>query len=367
MSRRSFVGAMGLGLAAGLTGKAARAAQTGPEIKWRLAASYPKNTDILLGGPKQVAQRVAEATNNRFQIQVFAAGEIVPGLQVLDAVQNGTVECGHSASYYYVGKNPALAFDTTLPFGLNTRQQNAWVNVGGGQALLNDLFKTFNIYPIPCGNTGAQMGGWYRNEIKSLSDLKGLKMRISGIAGQVLAKLGVIPQQLAGGDVYSALEKGSIDAAEWVGPYDDEKLGLYRVAKHYYYPGFWEGSAMTSLYINRKQWDELPPDYRAIVQAACAEANLAMTARFDALNPAALKRLVAAGAKLHAFPRDILEAAEKAAFELYDEIAAANPEFRKIYIPWLAFRRDVQLWFRIGENYFDNFNSTNRVTSKYLS
>ncbi len=261
MKRRSFVKSAGLGLAASAAvgGVAAPAiAQSQPEIKWRLAASWPKSLDTLFGGADFLAKRVAEATDNKFQIRTFAGGEIVPALQVLDAVQNNTVELGHTAAYYYVGKDPTFTFDGTVPFGLNTRQQNAWYTHGGGGELLRDFYKGYNIYPIPAGNTGAQMGGWYRKEIKTVEDLKGLKFRIGGWAGSVLTKLGVVPQMLAGGDIYPALEKGTIDAAEWVGPYDDEKLGFYKIAKYYYYPGWWEGTAQLTLYVNLDQWNKLP-------------------------------------------------------------------------------------------------------------
>ena len=245
MERRKFLG----GATAGAAAVAALAAsfpkpaiaENLPEIKWRLASSYPKNLDTIFGALDRMCQRIAAATDGKFQIRPFAAGEIVPGLQVLDAVQNGTVEAGQTASYYYVGKDPTFAFDCAVPFGLNARQQNAWMYVGGGLELMRDFFKDYNIVQFPAGNTGAQMGGWFRTEIKSVDDLKGLKFRIAGIAGKVLASLGVVPQQIAGGDIYPALEKGTIDAAEWVGPYDDEKLGFYKVAKYYYYPGFWEG------------------------------------------------------------------------------------------------------------------------------
>src|SRR5713101_1454042 len=237
MKRRKFITTAAIG---GVSAAALAAsfpkpaiAQSQPEIKWRLASSFPKSLDTLYGGAEQVAKRVAEATDNKFQIRTFAGGEIVPALQVLDAVQNNTVEMGHTASYYYVGKDMTFGLDCTIPFGMNARQQNAWMTHGGGLELLRAFFKDYNVYNIPAGNTGAQMGGWYRKEIKTLDDLKGLKFRIgSGMAGAIMSKLGVVPQTIPGGDIYPALEKGTIDAAEWVGPYDDEKLGFYKVAKY---------------------------------------------------------------------------------------------------------------------------------------
>src|SRR5579871_1370671 len=306
MRRRSFIAAGGVGLA-GAALAAPAIAQSQPEIKWRLAASWPKSLDTLYGGAEFLAKRVAEATDDKFQIRVFAGGEIVPALQVLDAVQNNTVEMGHTASYYYVGKDPTFGFDCTLPFGMNARQMNAWMTHGGGMALLRDFFKGYNIVNIPAGNTGAQMGGWYRKEIKTVDDLKGLKFRIAGLAGAILTKLGVVPQVIAGGDIYPALEKGTIDAAEWVGPYDDEKLGFYKVAKYYYYPGWWEGQANLSVYINIGQWEKLPKSYQAILTAACAEANSWTIGKYDTDNVAALRRLIANGAELRPLDREILD------------------------------------------------------------
>jgi len=356
MKRRAFLKKAAAGLAAGAGAAPVVAlAQSQPAIKWRMASSFPKSLDTLFGTAEQVAARVSKMTEGKFEIRVFAAGEIVPGLQVLDAVQNGTVECGQSASYYYIGKNPAFAFDTALPFGMNARQQNAWMYYGGGIELMRDLFKQYNIVPFPAGNTGTQMAGWYRKEIKTVNDLKGLKMRIAGMAGQVLAKLGVVPQQIAGGEIYQALERGTIDAAEWVGPYDDEKLGFNKVARFYYYPGWWEGSAQLSIYVNSKQWEALPKAYQEALEAACAEANVHMLAKYDARNTEALRRLVAAGTQLRPFSRPVMDACFKAANELYGELAAKSPDFKKIYEPWKKFRDDQWLWFRVAENTYDNF------------
>ena len=358
MKRRQFIKvAAGASLAtAGATSLAKPAlAQSMPEIRWRLTSSFPKSLDTLFGAAELISRRVAEATDNKFQIRVFAGGEIVPGLQVLDAVQNGTVECGHTASYYYVGKDPTFAFDTAMPFGLNARQQNAWMYYGGGLQLMREFLKDYNIHHIPAGNTGAQMGGWFRKEIKTVEDLKGLKFRIGGFAGQVLTKLGVVPQQIAGGDIYPALEKGTIDAAEWVGPYDDEKLGFNKVAQYYYYPGWWEGGPQLSVFVNQKAWDGLPKGYQALLEAASAEANIHMPAKYDAQNPPALRRLVAGGTNLRPFSREIMESCLKAANELYSETSAKNANFKKVYDSWSKFRDEQNLWFRIAEASFDSF------------
>ncbi|HEX9462566.1 MAG TPA: TRAP transporter substrate-binding protein [Alphaproteobacteria bacterium] len=353
MQRRKFLTTAGLGAAAASTLAAPAIAQTS-EIRWRLASSFPKSLDTLYGAAEVLAKRVSDATGGKFQIRVFAAGELVPGLQVLDAVQAGTVELGHTASYYYVGKDPTFCFDCAIPFGLNTRQQAAWQAFGGGRELLADFFKDYNVHAIPTGNTGTQMGGWFRKEIKTVEDLKGLKFRIAGLGGMVLSKLGVIPQQIAGGDIYPALEKGTIDATEWVGPYDDEKLGFAKVAKFYYYPGWWEGSAQLSTYINVQQWNSLPAEYKAVLETACSDANNWMTAKYDAENGPALRRLIGSGAQLRGFSREIMDASFKAAGQLYDEISASNPRFKKIYDAWKPYRYEEVEWFQVAENTFDN-------------
>ncbi len=359
MKRRNFV------TSAGLTGiLAAQAApafaQSGPEIKWRMASSFPKSLDTIYDVGNVVARRVASLTGGRFQIQTFAAGEIVPGLQVADAVQNGTVQMGHTASYYYIGKDPTFALGCAVPFGLNARQFNAWWHVGGGEALFNEFLKEYGIHALLCGNTGAQMGGWYRKEIKAVADLKGLKLRIAGIAGQVLAKLGVVPQQLAGPDIYPALEKGTIDATEWVGPYDDEKLGFNKVAKFYYYPAWWEGGPALHLYLNQKAWGELPKEYQSALEAAAHEGNTLMLARYDAGNPGALKRLVGGGTQLRAWPRPVMDACHKASQELYAELHAKNAKFRRIHAHQTAFLEDQVLWFRVCEANYDSYMQTGR-------
>jgi TRAP-type mannitol/chloroaromatic compound transport system substrate-binding protein len=355
MRRRAFIATGGLGLA-GAALAAPAIAQSQPEIKWRMAASWPKSLDTIFGGAEFLAKRVAEATDNKFQIRAFAGGEIVPALQVLDAVQNNTVEMGHTASYYYVGKDMTFGLDCTIPFGMNARQMNAWMTHGGGTELLRAFFKDYNIYNIPAGNTGTQMGGWYRKEIKTVDDLKGLKFRIgSGLAGQILSKLGVVPQTIPGGDIYPSLEKGTIDAAEWVGPYDDEKLGFYKVAKYYYTPGWWEGQAQLSAYVNLEQWQKLPKSYQAILTAACAEAESWMIGKYDNDNVAALRRLVAGGAQLRPFSKEILDACYKASQEFYAETSAKNEKWKSIYEPWKKFLADEHQWFRVQEQQFDNY------------
>jgi TRAP-type mannitol/chloroaromatic compound transport system substrate-binding protein len=354
MQRRSFLKKAAAGVAAGAVAAPA-IAQSNPSIQWRLAASWPKSLDTLFGGADLVAKRVGELTDGKFQIRTFAAGEIVPALQVLDAVQAGTVELGHTALYYYFGKDPALALTCAVCFGPNTRQSNAWWYHGGGEQAAEPLLKDYNIKAILAGNTGCQMGGWYRKEIKSIADLKGLKMRIGGMAGLIVAKLGVVPQLIGGPDIYPSLEKGTIDAAEWVGPYDDEKLGFNKVAKYYYYPGYWEGGPMLHTLVNLNKWNELPKHYQAALSTACAEANVWMPAKYDELNPISLRRLVASGTQLRPFPRAVLEAAEKASYELYDELKGKSKHWARMYPEWLKFRNEQFLWFRVAEHTYDTY------------
>jgi TRAP-type mannitol/chloroaromatic compound transport system substrate-binding protein len=354
MKRRQFIKAAGLG-AMGAAVAAPAIAQSAPEVKWRLASSFPRSLDTIYGAAEIISKYVAEATDNKFQIQVFAGGEIVPPLQALDAVQNGTVEACHTCLYYYWGKDPTFAFGTAVPFGMNSRQENAWMYYGGGTDLMNEFLASYGVNNFAAGNTGTQMGGWFRKEVKSVADLNGLKMRIGGFGGSVLQKLGAVPQQIAGGDIYPSLEKGTIDAAEWVGPYDDEKLGFQKVAPFYYYPGWWEGGAMLNLNTNLEKYNQLPKSYQAILKAAAATANVETQAKYDTNNPLALKRLVAAGTRLRPFPQDVMEACWKAANEVYGEMSAKNPKFKKVHDAYMAFRNDQYLWWQVGEFNYDNF------------
>src|ERR687893_1415554 len=354
MKRRQFLSAAATSLAAGTLARPA-IAQSMPDVRWRLSSTFPKSLDTLYGASESLARYVSDATDGKFQIQPFAAGEIVGTFQAFDAVSNGTVEMIQGPGYYYVGKDPTLAVFADIPFGMNARQKNAWLYHGGGNELVNEYVARFNVHCIPGGNTGTQMGGWFRKEVKTVADLQGLKFRIAGIAGQVLAKLGAVPQQIAGGEIYPALERGTIDAAEWVGPYDDEKLGFAKVAPFYYYPGFWEGGPSIHLFINQAKWKELPKSYQAILTTAAGYANSDMLAKYDARNPAALRRLLGAGTQLRPFSQEILEAAFKASNELYDEISAKNADFKKVYDSMRAFRNEEYLWFQVAEYTFDNF------------
>ena len=362
MQRRDFLKKASVGAVAGAaaTIAAPAIAQSLPSIKWRLTSSFPKSLDTIYGGAEQLANRLRELTGGKFDIRVFPSGEIVPGLQALDAVQQGTVECCHTASYYYVGKDRTFAFGATIPFGMNARQTNAWMYQGGGQQLLDEFYAGYNCVSFPGGNSGTQMGGWWRKEVKTVADLKGVKMRIAGLGGTVFSALGVVPQQIAGGDIYPALEKGTIDAAEWIGPYDDEKLGFYKVAKNYYYPGWWEPGPVIHFFVNKKEWDKLPKEYQEAFQAAAFEANVTMMAEYDHKNPAALAKLIQSGVKVREFSSEILKATAKAAQDLYADEAGKNPEFRKIYTEYDKYRRTQSAWFSLAERRMDGFLQTGK-------
>jgi len=354
MNRRKFVKTASLAAATAAI-SAPAIAQSAPPLKWRLTTSFPKTLDTLYGSCELLAKTVGELSDQKFQISIHGPGEIVPSFQVLDAVANNTVEMGHSADYYYIGKDPAFAFGTAVPFGLNTRQMNSWLAYGGGLDLLNELHAAHGVYAIPFGNTTAQMGGWFRKEIKTVDDLRGLKFRVGGMAGMVLAKLGVVPQQLPPGDIYPALEKGTIDAAEWIGPYDDEKLGFLKVAPYYYFPGWWEGNANGFLYINSAKWAELPKVYQAMLTSAGAVAAGDLTAKYDAYNAQAIKRLVGAGAQLRPFSNEILDASYKATTELYAELSAKNEKFKKLHDSMIAFRNEQIQWDQVCEATYDAY------------
>ncbi|MCX7933090.1 MAG: TRAP transporter substrate-binding protein DctP [Rhodovarius sp.] len=353
MDRRRILGAAAAAPVALATPALAQTAM--PEVRWRVQSSFPRVFDVLYGTLERIAARVAQLTENRFRLQVFPAGEIVGGLQVLDAVQAGTIEAGHTASYYYIGKDISFAPFTAMTFGLNFRQMSAWFRHGGGNQLANELFREYNIYGITAGDTGAQMGGWFRNEIRSLQDLQGLKFRITGLAGQLFTRLGAAPTLIAPADIYPSLERGVIDAAEFVGPHDDERANYVRVARFYYAPGFWEPGARLHFMANLRAWNALPDLYRHAVEVACAEADADMTSRYDHLNPQALRRLIAAGAQLRFWPREILQAAWNANEALINDLSQQNPRFRRIMESYRAFRGEMYQWHRIVENSFDNF------------
>jgi TRAP-type mannitol/chloroaromatic compound transport system substrate-binding protein len=359
MDRRSLIKNAGIAgvLAAGI----APAVHAQAAIRWRLASSFPKSLDTIFGGAETFARSVKAMSGGKFEISVHAAGELMPAFGVVDGVQNGTVEVAHTAPYYFFGKDECFALGCAIPFGLNSRQMTAWMYEGNGLKLMREFYAKYNMINFPAGNTGSQMGGWYRKEIKSVADIKGLKFRVGGFAGKVIERMGGVPQNIPGGEIYQALEKGTIDAAEWVGPYDDQKLGFNKVAPFYYYPGWWEGGPQLDVFINQKAYDALSAENKAIVEAAAAQAHVTMQARYDALNPGALKQLVGAGTKLRPFPADVMNAAFKASMTVYDELNAKNPSWAKIYGDYAKFRADQNLWFRFTEATFDRFMQAQKL------
>ncbi len=359
MDRRSLI--KHAGIAGVLAAGAAPAVHAQAAIRWRMASSFPKSLDTIYGGGEVFAKAVKAMSGGKFEISVHAAGELMPPFGVVDGVQNGTVEMCHTVPYYFFGKNEAFAIGAAIPFGMNSRQMTAWMFEGNGRKLMNEFYNDFNMTSFAGGNTGAQMGGWFRKEIKTVADLKGLKFRVGGFAGKVLEKLGVVPQNIPGGEIYQGLEKGTIDAAEWVGPYDDQKLGFNKVAPYYYYPGWWEGGPEVDFFINNKALATLSPENRAIIEAASSVAHVDMQAKYDARNPNALKQLVGNKTKVLPFPAAVLDASFKAAMETYAEIEAKNPAWKKIYSDYRAFQRDQILWFRFAESRFDTFMQSKKI------
>ena len=354
MDSRSIIKQAGIAgvLAAGI----APAVHAQATVRWRLASSFPKSLDTIFGSAEMFAKTVRALSGGKFEVSVHAAGELMPAFGVVDALQSSTIEMAQTAPYYYTGKNSIFAFGCAVPFGLTARQMDAWMDHGNGRKLMDAFYANYNIKSRSAGNTGTQMGGWYRKEIKTVADLKGLKFRMGGgLFGEAMQKLGVVPQNMPAGDVYQALEKGTLDATEFVGPYDDEKLGFNKVAPFYYYPGWWEGGAELEFFINAKAYAALPAEFQAIVDAATTVAARDMTAKYDAFNPIALKRLVAAKTQLKAFPKEIMDAGYKASMEVFAEHEAKSPEFKTIHQDMRAFQRDQLLWARYSELRFDNY------------
>ena len=360
MDRRSIIKNAGIAgvLAAGI----APAVHAQAAVRWRLASSFPKSLDTIYGAAEVMSKAVKAMSGGKFEISVHAGGELVPPFGVVDGVQSGTVEMTHTVPYYFYGKNPAFAIGSAIPFGMNARQMTAWMMHGNGRKLMNELYAGYGMVSYAGGNTGVQMGGWYRKQIKSVADFKGLKMRLGGgLVGEVMQGLGAVPQSIPGGEVYQALEKGTIDAGEWVGPYDDQKLGFNKVAPFYYYPGWWEGGPEVDFFVNQKALDSLSAENKAILETACAMAAADMLAKYDAFNPIALKQLVAAKTKVLPFPNDVLEASFKAAMVVFEANNAKSPEWKKIYADFRNFQRDQVLWFRFAEAKFDSFMATRKL------
>nr|WP_237482000.1 ABC transporter substrate-binding protein [Lichenibacterium sp. 6Y81] len=356
MGRRRFVAAAVLG-AAGAAAGAARA--DAAEVTWRLTSSFPKSLDLLYGGAELFAHQVGAITGGRFRIDVFPPGEIAPGLGALDAVQAGTVEACQTALDYSYGKDPAFALPTAFPFGMNAREQTAYALQGGGIEATNALLADYGAIAYPAGNTGAQMGGFFRREIKTAGDLAGMKIRAGGLAGRVLQKLGAVPTQTPRGEIVAALGAGTLDGVTWVGPYDDARIDeagrLQKVAPYYYYPGWWRGGSMIHVAFNKAKHDALKDEFKAALRTAALSTHVQVLASYDAADPGALKKLVIGGTELRAFPQDLLDAAYKAANDVYKEISDTNPRFKSMLDAALAFRADQYLWWQVAEYTFDNF------------
>ena len=360
MDRRSLI--KNAGIAGVLAAGVAPAVHAQAAVRWRLASSFPKSLDTIYGGAEVFAKAVKDMSGGKFEISVHAGGELMPPFGVVDGVQNGTVDMCHTVPYYFYGKNPAFALGSAVPFGLNARQMTSWMMHGNGRKLMNEFYAGYGMVSFHGGNTGTQMGGWFRKEVKTIADFKGLKMRLGGgLIGDVMTKLGAVPQSIPGGEIYQALEKGTIDAAEWVGPYDDQKLGFNKVAPYYYYPGWWEGGPEVDFFVNQKALAALSPENRAIVEAAASHAHTDMLAKYDARNPGALKQLVAAKTKVVPFPQTVLDASFKATMGLYADLDKSNPEWKKIYADFRNFQRDQILWFRFAESRFDSFMSSQKL------
>ena len=357
MKRRNLLASVGLALSAtflagcGSSEQAETSVVAEPEqqsFEWKLVTSWPKNFPGLGMGPERFADMVDEMSAGRLQVKVYGAGELVPALEVFDAVSNGTADMGHAGAYYWKGKDPATQFFTAVPFGLNAQEISSWIHYGGGQALWDEVYKPFNIKPLAGGNTGVQMAGWFNREINSLDDIKGLKMRIPGMGGEVLKRLGGVPVTLPGGELFTALQTGAIDATEWVGPYNDMAFGFYKVASYYYYPGWHEPGSMLEFTINLDAWSALPADLQAIVKAAAKAAHQDMLDEYTARNNAALNQLVSEhGVKLRRLPDDVLKELKKTADEVTAEVAATSDVAKRVYESFNAFREQSGQYHKI--------------------
>ena len=360
MDRRSLMKHAGVAgvLAAGV----APAVHAQAAVRWRCASSFPKSLDTIFGSAEMMSRTVKALSGGKFEVSVHPAGELMPAFGVVDALEKDTLEMCQTASYYFTGKDPIFAFSCAVPFGLTANQMTGWKDHGNGRKLLNAFFAKYNFQTASAGNTTTQMGGWYRREIKSVADLKGLKMRLGGgLFGEAMAKLGVVGQNMPAGDVYQALEKGTLDASEFVGPYDDLKLGFNKVAPYYYYPGWWEGGADLEFFINNKKYNALSAENKAILDAACKVAATDMTAKYDAWNPIALKKLVADKTQLRAFPKALMDAGFKASMEVFAIHEAKSPEFKKIHQDMRAFQRDQILWNRFSEYPFNQYVNSVKI------
>ncbi len=359
MKRRQFLTTAGVATAAAATaacsqkGNPAAGAAAAParaEYRWKLVTTWPPNFPGLGTGANLFAEMIEKCSNGRIRIKVYGATELVPAFEVFDAVARGTAELGHAGAYYWKGKTETASFFSAIPFGFTPAEMNGWLYYGGGMELWREAYKPFGVMPLVCGNSGCQMGGWFKKEIRSISDLKGLKMRIPGIGGDVFARAGGTTVTLAGGEIFTALETGAIDAAEFVGPYNDLAFGLYKAAKYYYYPGWQEpGSALECL-VNQKAFDALPPDLQEIVRTAARATNDNMLAEMTARSAEALDQLVNVHkVELREFPADVLKLLRDMSRQICEERAAADPLFGRTYASFTKYLKSVSSWTRIAD------------------
>ena len=327
---------------------------TGKIYRWKMVTTWPANFPVFQEAPERFAEKVRVMSNGRLDIQVFAGGELVPALQVFDAVSQGAVEMGHGAAYYWAGKVPAAQFFSTVPFGMEQKGVAAWLYHGGGLELWNELYEPFNVMALPIGNTGVQMGGWFNKKIESIPDLKGLRMRIPGLGGKVLDRAGGNPILMSGGELYTALERGAIDATEWVGPLHDLRLGLNRAASYYYYPGWHEPGTELELLINRARWDSLPADLQQIVEQAAAAAGAWTFSAMEYHNSRALEELSAKkSVEVLPFPEDVLQKLRAVTRRTLASEAEKDPDFKRVYESYLAFQESYQPWHRLTSRALD--------------
>ncbi|BDY06274.1 TRAP transporter substrate-binding protein DctP [Ferrimonas sp. YFM] len=323
--------------------------------QWKLVTSWPKNFPGLGMAPERFAERVNQMSGGRLTIIVYGAGDLVPAFEVFDAVSQGSAEMGHSASFYWKGKVPAAQFFTSIPFGMNAQEVNSWLQYGGGMTLWTELYAPFGVKPLRGGNTGVQMGGWFNKEINSLEDLKGLKMRLPGLGGEVLSRLGGVPVTLPGRELFTALQTGAIDATEWIGPYNDLAVGLHKAASYYYYPGWQEPGTILEFLINQKAFDALPSDLQAIVVNAAEGVNQDMLDEYTMRNIEALDALVMDhNIELRAFPDEVMEAMRATAQEVIDEQAATDPQMKRVYDSYMEFYKGVRRYHKVSEEAYDN-------------
>lgn len=357
--RRTFLRNAAAGAAGATALVAAPAvARAAKSIKWKMVTTWPKNFPGLGTGANYLAQRIGEMSGGRLKVKVYGAKELVGPFEVFDAVSQGTAQMGHGAAYYWKGKHPAAQFFAAVPFGLTAQEMNGWLYHGGGMALWQKLYDRFNLIPGASGNTGVQMGGWFNREINAVEDLKGLKMRIPGLGGEVLKRAGGTPVNLPGGEIFPALQSGAIDATEWVGPYNDLAFGIYKAAKYYYYPGWHEPGTTLEFMINKEAFNALPADLQHIVMGAGQLANLDMLADYTARNNSALETLVTQHqVQLRRFPDGVLKKLAKLSDEVVAEIAAEDPLSQEIFNSFLTFRKQAVSWHAVSEQAYLNARS----------